>query len=101
MEKYKVKIYPKAQRDLKEIVDYLNTLSPQSALEYYDIIIERIESLSEMPKRCALVKDVSLRAKGYRFATVKNYIVFYCIKNNEVQIRRIIYNKRNYGNLLF
>lgn len=54
-----------------------------------------------MPKRCALVKDVSLRAKGYRFATIKNYIVFYCIQNNEVQIRRIIYNKRNYGNLLF
>lgn len=39
MEKYKVKIYPKAQRDLKEIVDYLNTLSPQSALEYYDITL--------------------------------------------------------------
>lgn len=34
MESYKVKIYPAAKQDLLDIVDYLNTLSPDVALRY-------------------------------------------------------------------
>ena len=43
---YKVKIYPAAKRDLQQIVDYLNTLSAQAALRYYDLLVEQISSLS-------------------------------------------------------
>ena len=32
MERYKVKIYPSAQQDLRDILDYLHTLSPSAAL---------------------------------------------------------------------
>ena len=42
MERYKVKIYPSAQQDLRDIVDYLNTLSPSAALRYYDKLTEEI-----------------------------------------------------------
>ena len=34
MEKYEVKIFPTAKQDLLEIIDYLNTLSPETALRY-------------------------------------------------------------------
>lgn len=37
MEVYKVKIFPTAKQDLEEIIDYLNTLSPETALNYKDI----------------------------------------------------------------
>ena len=46
MESYKVKIYPAAKQDLLDIVDYLNTLSPDAALRYYDLLTEQIASLS-------------------------------------------------------
>ena len=49
MDVYKIKIYPTAKKDLQEIIDYLNTLSQQAALRYYDLLIEEIESLSQMP----------------------------------------------------
>ena len=52
MDVYKVKIYPAAKRDLQQIVDYLNTLSAQAALRYYDLLVEQISSLSHMPFRC-------------------------------------------------
>lgn len=52
MDVYKVKIYPTAKQDLREIIDYLNTLSEQAALRYYDLLIEKIGSLSQMPLRC-------------------------------------------------
>ena len=38
MERYKVKIYPAAKQDLLDIIDYLNTLSPDVALRYYDLL---------------------------------------------------------------
>ncbi|MHB8124724.1 MAG: type II toxin-antitoxin system RelE/ParE family toxin [Desulfitobacteriaceae bacterium] len=100
MGKYKIRIYSYAKMDLKDIVSYLNTLSSQAALRYYDLIVEKIGSLAEMPERCPFVRDVVLKAKGYRYLIVENYLVFFVIKADTVQIRRIIYNKRNYEWLL-
>jgi len=100
MEEYKVKIFPSAQNDLYDIVDYLNTLSPDAAIRYYDLIIEKIGTLTTMPERYPLAKDIQLRLRGYRTLFVKNYIVFYIINDKIVEIRRIIYAKRQYEGLL-
>lgn len=100
MEQYKVKIYPAAERDLLDIVDYLNTLSPSAALKYYDLLTEEIASLSHMPERCPRPRDLALAAKGYRYLIVEKYLVFYVIEGDTVQIRRILYGKRDYQSIL-
>jgi len=100
MDNYKVKIYPAAQMDLNDIVSYLNTLSPQAAIRYYDLLVEKIGSLVEMPERCPFVRDIALKAKGYRYLIVENYLVFFVVKGDTVQIRRILYNKSQYKGLL-
>lgn len=100
MGKYKIKIYPTAKMDLKDIVSYLNTMSPQAAIRYYDLLVEKISGLAEMPERCSFVRDVTLKAKGYRYLIVENYLVFFVLKDDTVQIRRILYSKRNYEWLL-
>lgn len=100
MDKYKIKIYATAKRDLQDIVDYLNTLQSDAAIKYYDFIIEKIGSLELMAERCPYVRNTVLKAKGYRYLIVKQYLVFYVIKGNTVQIRRILYGKRNYETLL-
>ena len=100
MGKYKIRIYPTAKMDLNDIVSYLNTLSPQTAIKYYDLLVEKIGSLVEMPERCPFVRDVALKAKGYRFLIAEKYLVFFVIKSDMVQIRRILYNKRQYEWLL-
>ena len=100
MEQYKVIIYPAAKQDLLEVIDYLNTLSPETALRYYDLLTKEIAGLSQMPGRCPMPRDPALAAKGYRFLTVKNYLVFYVISGDTVQIRRILYGRRDYQHLL-
>ena len=100
MEKYEIKIFPAAQDDLRDIVDYLNTLSPDAAIRYYDLIIEKVGTLTTMPECCPLVKDTQLRLRGYRRLVVKNYIVFYVISGKTVEIRRILYARRQYEALL-
>ena len=46
METYKIKIFPTAKQDLEEVIGYLNTLSPDAALKYYDLLVDEIASLS-------------------------------------------------------
>lgn len=100
MGSYNVRIYPAAKQDLLDIVDYLNTLSADVALRYYDLLTEQIASLSNMPERCPRPKDLALAAKGYRYLIVEKYLVFYVVVGNTVQIRRIIYGRRDYSSLL-
>lgn len=82
------------------MIGYLNTLSPDAALKYYDFLVEEIASLSKMPERCPKPKDLALAAKGYRYLIIKNYLVFYVVVGDTVQIRRILYARRDYSALL-
>lgn len=100
MEVYKVKIYPSARRDLEEIIEYLNTLSKETALKYYNTLVKGIGFLSYVTDRCPHPRDTALAAKGYRFLAVKNYLAFYVVVGDTVQIRRILYAKRDYIHLL-
>ena len=100
MEKYKLKIFTSAEQDLQDITDYLNELSQQAASKLYDEIVDGIGSLQQMPMRCPLVKNTVLRAKAYRMLVVENYVVFYVVSDDTVQIRRILYGRRKYEFLL-
>ena len=100
MERYKVRIFPTAKQDLEDVIGYLNTLSPDTAQKYYDLIVSEIASLSKMPERWPRPKDLALAAKGYRCLVVKNYLVFYVVVGDVVQIRRILYARRDYQSLL-
>ena len=84
----------------KLAIDYLNTLSQEAALKYYDLLTEEILSLREMPERCPRPRDLALAAKGYRYLIVGNYLVFYVVSGDTVQIRRILYGRRDYKLLL-
>jgi len=97
---YKVKIYPTAEQDLLDVIDDLNSLSPKAALEYYDLLTERIANLSDMPERCARPRDLALAAKGYRYLVVRNYLVFFIVAGDTVQIHRILYGRSDYQSIL-
>ena len=100
MEKYSIKIFPTAQNDLREIADYLNALSSRAGVCYYDLLVAEIGTLATMPERCPLAKDAQLRLRGYRTLQAKQYIVFYIITDRTVEIRRILYARRQYERLL-
>ena len=100
MEQYEIRIFPTAKQDLLDVIDSLNTLSRDSALKCYDRLVSEIASLSTMPERCPRPRDLALAAKGYRYLVVGNYLVFYVVAGNTVQIRRILYARRDYKKLL-
>lgn len=100
--KYQIKYLPIAEKDLKEIISYIQTDNPNAALNLLDDIDKSISQLKDFPYKGKSPEDNYLQSKGYRMLVIKNYIVFYVVNENinEVEIRRILHGKRKYKFLL-
>jgi len=101
---YHIVISKPAENDLNDIVDYIaiKLRNPLAAKSLLTKITDTILILEKMPKRNALVKDERLEAQGIRKSIVENYIIFYYIsvKENVFAVIRILYNRRNWNDLL-
>ena len=100
MEEYNVRILSSARIDILDVVEHLNTLTPNEAVQYYDLLTERAEALRVSPERSPPVKDTQLRLRGYRTLPVNDYTALFVIKGDTVEIRRFLYSKRQYEWLL-
>jgi len=98
--KHKIKYLPIAQQDLIEIFDYIKEDNPSAAKSFIDKIDKSISRLELFPQTGVVPKDDRLEMLGYRMLVVENYLVFYVIKENIVEIRRIIHGSRRYSFLL-
>lgn len=100
--KFKINYLPIAKNDLEEIIDYIQKDSLDIALEFINKIDITISKLNDFPYMGLIPKDNHLRSKGYRMLIIENYLVFYIVNENicEVEIRRILHNKRKYKFLL-
>lgn len=100
LDKYSVKLYTRAYRDLNEIYAYIakTLLDPRAALSLVDELEEAIFSLELLPKRGA-VRRFGLYANGnYRQLFVKNYCIIYYLveKKKEVHIVTVRYTPSNF-----
>lgn len=79
MDKYDVKIMPKAERDIDGIYEYLsmNKEIPEIALNLVDEMEKAILSLECMPYRGSERKVGAYANKGYRQMFVKNFTIIY------------------------
>lgn len=59
-----------------------------------------IKSLKDNPEIFTIIDDDIIRKLEIRKLIVDNYIVFYRIKNDSIEIVRIMYGRRNWINLL-
>lgn len=102
MKKYKIKYLPLFYKDLNKIVDYIiyNLNNEIAANNFIDELEKEIEKRAYNPE--AYEKHVSNIKRKYTYYKIyiKNYIVFYTIKENSLEIRRILYSKRNFKKLI-
>ena len=98
--KYSVLIYPKAENDLSEIKTYFEEVLKTTSISLFEKFFKEIDNLEDNPYAYPLLKDPHLNHLGYRIIPIDNFIVFFIIKDKEVQIHRFLYGRRNY-HLLF
>ncbi len=98
--KYEVIITPSAQKDLTEIKSYLTNVLKTSSNSIFEKILEQVKILKVHPFTYKVHQAPLLKLVGYRIIPIDNYLMFYVIKSNIVQIHRVLYAKRNYLQLL-
>jgi toxin ParE1/3/4 len=89
-----------AVRDLEDIFDYIAKDRPVAAASLLDKLDHTISQLADFPEMGVVPKDDRLKRLGYRLLIIENYLVFYVIKFETIQIRRIIHGARQYGFLM-
>jgi addiction module RelE/StbE family toxin len=98
--KYDIKLYARAYRDLDGIYTYIaeNLLEPDTALNMVDELEKAIFSLEQKPERGA-IRRVGTYANGnYRQLFVKNYCIIYRVLKGkkEVHIVTVRYAPSNF-----
>ena len=102
MYEYNIEYSKESKQDLIEIKKYIkdNLQEPETAQKLIDKIRKEIQTLKNNPEIYAIIDEDIIRKLEVRKLIIDNYIVFYRIKNNNIQIVRIMYGRRNWINLL-
>lgn len=91
MDKYIVKLYAAAYRDLDKIYTYIavNLLTPETAINLIDELETAIYSLEHLPERGA-IRRIGAYANGdYRQLFVKNYVIIYRVLKEKKEVHVI------------
>ena len=71
-----------------------------AADNFYNEVVKQIEIRSNAPKSYEIFKTIKSEKIKYYKINVKNYTIFYVVKDNVMEIRRIYYSQRNFDNLI-
>jgi addiction module RelE/StbE family toxin len=99
---YQIKYLPIARKDLQEIVDYIafDLEVPEIAIKMLNTLETEILTLRENPFRGSIYSSNRKHDFQYRKLFVKNYVIFYLILDDAVEIQRVFYNRRNMDKLI-
>lgn len=98
----KLVIAPAARDDLLEIKEYISVklCNPTAAVNVVKRIISDYKKLPDSPE-IGIPLDRKIPVKTpFRFIISGNYLVFYQVKNDTVEIHRILYKGRDYFRIL-
>lgn len=102
MKKYKIEYSKDSKEDLSGIKRYIKykLQEPQTAENLISKIKNEIKNLKDNPEKFEIIDDDFIKKLEIRKLIVDNYIVFYRIIDDSVQIVRVMYGRRNWINLL-
>ena len=89
MKQYNIVILPNAEQDIEASYLYINEESPQNALNWYQDIYSKIQSLSTLPSRCPLAPENEFFEAEIRHLIIQNYRVLYTIEANAIYILHV------------
>ena len=97
MRKYKIRYLPSFKQDLRDTKNYIaDTLqNPEAAKSLIEETEKAIMKRSEMPLSFEPVQLLYDPQHPYYKIYVKNYVVYYVVIDNVIEIRRFLYGRRN------
>jgi len=94
---------PEAEDDLARIKEYITEqlINPVAAASTAAKITKHVRKLEQFPEMGTPLSSITNLVTDYRFLVCANYLVFYRIDGNDVNIIRILYERRDYITTLF
>ena len=94
---YGLRFLPLFEYDLNNAVEYIryNLGNPDAALRLIDEVEAAIFRRLDKPESFEQYHSAKERNIPYYRIYVKNYIIFYVVIDDIMEVRRLIYNKRN------
>ena len=102
MKKYNIEYSMESKQDLIDIKRYMkyNLQEPNTAQKLIAKIKKEIDSLKDNPEMYSIIDDDIIKSFKIRKLVIDNYIVFYRINDEKIQIVRVMYGRRNWITLL-
>ncbi len=100
--RYKLRILPLFEEDLNEIVDYISLQleNPIAAAALVDDVERAIEERTSCAEAFEPYRSAKERKYPYYRIYVRNYIIFYVVIDDVMEVRRILYNRRDLQSLI-
>lgn len=99
MQSFNVLLTPDAEKDLRELREYIAYIlqAPMTAKQYIHFLRQEIERLSYIPEGFPLVEDEPWHTRGIRRLVAKNTLVYYRIDDasQTVYVLNFIYARRD------
>ncbi|SHK20558.1 type II toxin-antitoxin system RelE/ParE family toxin [Paramaledivibacter caminithermalis] len=100
--KYEIRYLPFANKDLSNIVSYIadELKAPKAAMDLIDAFDTSISRFAQFPYSCRVFQLEKSLENEYRILPVKNYLVLYVVKEQIVEIHRVIYAKMDLSKVI-
>lgn len=95
----RVVITAAAKADLAEIGDFIKMDNPDRAVTFISELLDRCRSLGDMPRAYPLIPRYE--RFGVRRRVYGNYLIFYRINENQIEVLHVLDGARDYESLLF
>lgn len=96
MTKYNITVSPKAIKQLGQHVNFLSNINKNAAKTKYRQIMDGINSLTTMPKRCSFFNELYMPPNKYRKLPIdKYYLIIFRIQKDIVYIDYIFDVRQN------
>jgi toxin ParE1/3/4 len=92
-------INPEAEEDFDRIGDTIAEHNPPRAITFIAELRRRCEALAHTPRRFPLIPRYE--KKGVRRVVHGNYLIFYRIDAQKIDVLRILHGAMNYEKILF
>ena len=100
--KYEIRYLPTFISQFNNILYYITyeLKNKIAANNFYNEVVKQIEIRSNAPESYEVFKTIKAEKIKYYKINVKNYTIFYVVKDNVMEIRRIYYSQRNFEKLM-
>ena len=97
--RYKLSILPLFEDDLNEIVDYISIRlqNPIAAEDFVDAVEMAIHERLSCAEAFEPYHSARERRYPYYRIQVKNYTIFYVVIGDTMEVRRILYSRRDFS----